>query len=185
MFVSCLAQHRIITPASHDKIKLNRPNKSQVTFYLVSCFRDSQHLLMLSKRFLWQGKFGENQVLLLHQELVAGVPVVAQWQRIWLESMRTRVWSLPFLSGLRIWHCHELWCRSQIWLWSSVVWLWCRLAAVAPIQPTAWEPPYAAGVALKSHTHKHKGTGCSSCYHYKELPRNSREKVLLSSTFSP
>ena len=27
--------------------------------------------------------------------------------------------------------------------------LWCRLAAVAPIQPLAWEPPYAVGTALK------------------------------------
>ena len=27
--------------------------------------------------------------------------------------------------------------------------LWCRLAAVAPIQPLAWGFPYAAGVALK------------------------------------
>jgi len=31
-----------------------------------------------------------------------------------------------------------------------LLWLWCRLAAVAPIQPLAWEPPYAVGVALKS-----------------------------------
>ena len=31
----------------------------------------------------------------------------------------------------------------------SLPWLWCRLAAVAPIQPLAWEPPYAAGGALK------------------------------------
>ena len=30
-----------------------------------------------------------------------------------------------------------------------LLWLWCRLAAVAPIQPLAWEPPYAVGVALK------------------------------------
>ena len=30
-----------------------------------------------------------------------------------------------------------------------LLWLWCRLAAVAQIQPLAWEPPYAAGVALK------------------------------------
>ena len=29
------------------------------------------------------------------------------------------------------------------------LWLWCRLGAVAPIGPLAWEPPYAAGVALK------------------------------------
>ena len=27
------------------------------------------------------------------------------------------------------------------------LWLWCRLAAVAPIRPLAWEPPYAAGEA--------------------------------------
>ena len=32
-----------------------------------------------------------------------------------------------------------------------LLWLWCRLAAVAPIRPLAWEPPYAAGVALKAH----------------------------------
>ena len=24
-----------------------------------------------------------------------------------------------------------------------LLWLWCSLAAVAPIQPLAWEPPYA------------------------------------------
>jgi len=31
-----------------------------------------------------------------------------------------------------------------------LLWLWCRLAAVAAIQPLAWEAPYAMGVALKS-----------------------------------
>ena len=31
-----------------------------------------------------------------------------------------------------------------------LLWLWCRLAAVAPIRPLAWELPHAAGVALKS-----------------------------------
>ena len=30
-----------------------------------------------------------------------------------------------------------------------LLWLWCRLAAAAPILPLAWEPPYATGVALK------------------------------------
>ena len=29
-----------------------------------------------------------------------------------------------------------------------LLWLWCRLAAVAPIRPLAWEPPYAVGAAL-------------------------------------
>ena len=30
-----------------------------------------------------------------------------------------------------------------------LLWLWCSLAAVAPIRPSAWELPYAEGVALK------------------------------------
>ena len=34
-------------------------------------------------------------------------------KRIWLGSMRVWIWSLALLSGLRIWHCPELWCRSQ------------------------------------------------------------------------
>ena len=31
----------------------------------------------------------------------------------------------------------------------ALLWLWCRLAAAALIQPLAWEPPCATGVALK------------------------------------
>ena len=31
-----------------------------------------------------------------------------------------------------------------------MLWLWCRLAAAAPIRPLAWEPPYAAGAALEN-----------------------------------
>ena len=33
-----------------------------------------------------------------------------------------------------------------------LLWLWCRLAATAPIRPLAWEPPYATGAALERHT---------------------------------
>ena len=29
----------------------------------------------------------------------------------------------------------------------ALLWLWRRLVAAAPIQPLAWEPPYAAGAA--------------------------------------
>ena len=29
----------------------------------------------------------------------------------------------------------------------ALLWLWCRLAAIAPIRPLAWEPPYAMGAA--------------------------------------
>ena len=37
-----------------------------------------------------------------------------------LVSMRFGVQSLALLSGLKIWRCHELWCRSQTWLGSGV-----------------------------------------------------------------
>lgn len=48
------------------------------------------------------------------------VPVMAQWKLIWLVSMRTQVRSLALLSGLRIQHRCELWCRPQTWLKSGV-----------------------------------------------------------------
>ena len=35
-----------------------------------------------------------------------------------------------------------------------LLWLWCGLAATAPIQPLAWEFPYATGEALKRKTNK-------------------------------
>ena len=43
-------------------------------------------------------------------------------------------------------------CRSQTWLRSELLWLWlwCRSAPAAAIPHPAWEPPYAAGAALKS-----------------------------------
>ena len=31
-----------------------------------------------------------------------------------------------------------------------LLWLWRRPVAAAPIQPLAWEPPYAMGVTLKT-----------------------------------
>ena len=42
-----------------------------------------------------------------------GVPVVVQWKQIRLETMRLQIRSLASLSGLRIWHCRELWYRLQ------------------------------------------------------------------------
>ena len=49
-----------------------------------------------------------------------GVPVVAQRKRIWLGTMRLGVWSQASLSGLRIWHCRELWYRLQTQVRSGV-----------------------------------------------------------------
>ena len=37
-----------------------------------------------------------------------------------------------------------------------LLWLWCRPAVVAPIRPLAWEPPDAAGMALKGQKPKKK-----------------------------
>ena len=36
-------------------------------------------------------------------------------------------------------------CSSDL----ALLWLWCRLAAVALIRTLAWELPYAVGVAIK------------------------------------
>ena len=35
-----------------------------------------------------------------------------------------------------------------------LLWLWHRPAATAPIRPLGWEPPYAAGAALKKRPKK-------------------------------
>ena len=64
------------------------------------------------------------------------------WQ-IQLVSMRMQIQSLALLGGLRIQHYHEP---------------WYRLAATAPIQPLAWEPPYAMGAVLKRQKTKQKQT---------------------------
>ena len=39
---------------------------------------------------------------------------------------------------------------------SALLWLWRRPAATAPIRSLAWEPPYAASVALKDKRQKKK-----------------------------
>ena len=53
---------------------------------------------------------------------IKGVPIVAQWLRnptsIHEDAGSTQV--AGSLSGLRIWHCHELWCRSQMQFGSHI-----------------------------------------------------------------
>ena len=69
---------------------------------------------------------------------------MAQRKQTQLVSMRIQVQSLASLSGLRMQHGHELWCRLQTQLKSGVTVAVARLAALAPIRPLAWEHPYAA-----------------------------------------
>ena len=44
----------------------------------------------------------------------------------------------------------------------ALLWLWYRPAAIAPIRPLAWDPPYATGVALEKQN-KTKKSGSSCC----------------------
>ena len=44
----------------------------------------------------------------------------------------------------------------------ALLWLWCKLAATAPVQPLAWEPPYAVSAAQKDNT-KNKDKKVSVC----------------------
>ena len=74
------------------------------------------HLKDLEKE-LTRPKLSKRKAIIKIRE---GVPIVAQWYRSQLVSMRMRVWSLASLSGLKIWRCHELWCRSQTQLGSGV-----------------------------------------------------------------
>ena len=55
-----------------------------------------------------------------------------------------QVQSLVSLSGLRIRHCCNRCGSDLVWLW-----LGHRPAAAAPIQPLAWELPYATGAPIK------------------------------------
>ena len=83
-----------------------------------------------------------------------GAPVLVQWKQIQLGTKRLRVQSLAWLSGLRIRHCQELGVSHRRGSDPPLLWLWYRLAAITPIRPLVWEPPYATGVALKSKKRK-------------------------------
>ena len=76
--------------------------------------------------------------------------------QMWLSGLRTQLVSMKIevrclasLSGLRIWHCRESGIGHRCGSDPELLWLWCRPAATAPIQPLAWEPPYAMRMALK------------------------------------
>ena len=85
-----------------------------------------------------------------------GVPVMAQW----LKNPTTNhgcgldPWppSVGWGSGVALSCVVGYRCGSD----PTLLWLWCRPAAAAPIGPLAWEPPYAAGAALKRQKDKNK-----------------------------
>ena len=59
-------------------------------------------------------------VLLLIVLLRAGVCIAVHQKQIRLGTMKLQVRSLTLLSELRVWRCHELWCRLQMQLASGV-----------------------------------------------------------------
>ena len=84
--------------------------------------------------------------------------MMAQQKQIQLGTMKLPVPSRASLSGLKIQPCRELSCRSQMQLRSGIAVAVAWSAAVAPIQPLAWELSYAMGVALKRKKKKKKKT---------------------------
>ena len=84
------------------------------------------------------------------------VPVMAQQKQIQLGTMR--VWGL--IPALAQWVEDPVLLSCGVGrrccLDQALLWLWCRPAETASIRPLAWEPPHAAGAALKRPKKKKK-----------------------------
>ena len=79
-----------------------------------------------------------------------GVPIVAQ--QVMNSSIHEEVCLISGLtSGLRIWHCHEQWHRSQRRLRSHVAIAVVQAGTCSSelIDPLAWELPCAAGACIQ------------------------------------
>ena len=84
------------------------------------------------------------------------VPTVAQQKQIWLVSIRMRVQSLLSLSGLGIWCCCELWCRSETAWIPHCCGCGTGQQLYLRFDPSdlTWELPWATNAALKKTTTK-------------------------------
>ena len=89
-------------------------------------WRDDLNMLGSSKILPWINSKNLSLVPLIHETPLKGEDTEINKKPSWGSlcgsegSMRMWIWSLASLSGLRIWYCRELWCRSQTWLGSHI-----------------------------------------------------------------
>ena len=64
----------------------------------------------------------------------------------------------------------------------TLLWLWCRLVAVAPIRRLVWKPPYAADAALKVKKKKKKKE-FRQILHLIEMGINEHVLLVIKATY--
>ena len=67
----------------------------------------------------------------------------------WLTNPTRNHEVVDSILGLAQWVVMSCGVGCRLGLDPKLLWLWCRPVATALIRPLAWEPPYAASVALK------------------------------------
>ena len=87
--------------------------------------------------------------------IIKRVPIVVQQKRIWLASTRMQVWSLSWISGLRIWCCCELWYRLQMWTGSGIAVAVAQAGSYSSDLTLSLGTSICCGCGLKKYIHTH------------------------------